>query len=421
VIDLRRLGDDAEYRAGAVAKGTSPATIDELLAAEAQRRDLQHQTEVGRSRLNSASKAIGRADPADRHRKVADAQQLKADLSALEARLQQASAEVDDLALGLPNPAEPGVPVGGPEDYRVLDEVGGRPEAPPLDHAELGERLGFVDSDRAVRISGSRFAFLLGPAVQLQFALVQRALTRLVDAGFVPVVPPVLVREQMMVDAGFFPTDRNQVYEIAGDDLYLVGTAEVPLAGLHRGEHLDVASLPRRYVGYSTCFRREAGTYGTDTHGIFRVHQFDKVEMFSYTEPDRSNDELEALRAVQEELVGGLGLPYRVIDVATGDLGAPAARKYDLEVWLPSEGRYREITSCSNYTDFSARRLGVRYRGARGSGLLHTLNGTACAVSRTLVFLFEHCQQPDGSFVVPEALRPWCGFSAVDPRGERVV
>jgi len=421
VIDLRRLGEDPDYRAGAVAKGIQSATIDDLLAAEAHRRDLQQQTETARALLNAASKEIARADPADRDQKVAEAQKLKADLAVLESRLQEAAAPVDEVALAMPNPAEPGVPVGGEEDYRVVDEVGGRPPPPPLDHAEFGERLGFVQSDRAVDISGSRFAYLMGPAVQLQFALVQRALARLVDSGFVPVVPPVLVREQMMVDAGFFPTDRHQVYEIAGDDLFLAGTAEIPLAGLHRGEHLDIASLPRRYVGYSTCFRREAGTYGTDTRGIFRVHQFDKVEMFSFAEPDRSGDELEALRALQEELVAGLGLPYRVIETATGDLGAAAARKYDIEVWLPSEGRYRELTSASNYTDFSARRMGTRFRGPEGSGVLHTLNGTACAVSRTLVFLFEHCQQPDGSFVVPEALRPWCGFSAVDVEGRPVA
>ena len=219
-----------------------------------------------------------------------------------------------------------------------------------------------------------------------------------------------------MEAAGFFPTARNQVYEVDGGELFLVGTSEVPLAGIHLGETLDEAALPRRYAGFSSCFRREAGTYGKDTRGIFRVHQFDKVEMFSYSHPDTSWDEHEAMLAIEESIVGGLGLPYRVIAVATGDLGAPAAKKYDIEVWLPSEGRYRELTSCSNYTDYSARRLGARFRGESGTTLLHTLNGTACAVGRTLVFLFEHYQRPDGSFAVPEVLIPLCGFDHVEAR-----
>jgi seryl-tRNA synthetase len=229
-------------------------------------------------------------------------------------------------------------------------------------------------------------------------------------------VPPVLVREQAMEEAGFFPTDRAQVYEVDGGELFLVGTSEIPLAGLHRGEILDADELPRRYGGFSTCFRREAGTYGKDTRGIFRVHQFDKVEMFSFAAPDRSWDELDALLAVEESIIAGLGLPYRVVNIATGDLGPAAAKKYDIEVWLPSEGRYRELTSCSNYTDFSARRLGTRVRAERHTALVHTLNGTACAVGRTLVNLFEHYQRPDGSFAVPEVLIPLCGFDRVEPR-----
>jgi len=224
------------------------------------------------------------------------------------------------------------------------------------------------------------------------------------------------VRESMMEAAGFFPTDRNQVYEVDGGELFLVGTSEVPLAGIHLGETLDEAALPRRYAGFSSCFRREAGTYGKDTRGIFRVHQFDKVEMFSYARPEASWDEHEAMLAIEESIVGGLGLPYRVIAVAAGDLGAPAAKKYDIEVWLPSEGRYRELTSCSNYTDYSARRLGSRMRGQGGAQLLHTLNGTACAVGRTLLFLFEHYQDEGGALDVPDVLRPYAGFPRVERR-----
>jgi seryl-tRNA synthetase len=224
-----------------------------------------------------------------------------------------------------------------------------------------------------------------------------------------PVVPPVLVREHEMEEAGFFPTDRNQVYDLPDDELFLVGTSEVPLSALNRNELLAADALPIRYAGFSTNFRREAGTYGKDTRGIFRVHQFDKVEMYSITSPDESWDEHERILAIEESLITALGLPYRVTNIAAGDLGAPAAKKYDIEVWLPSEGRYRELTSCSNYLDYSARRLGTRVRAERGTALVHTLNGTACAISRTLVFLFEHYQEADGSFVVPEVLRPYLG------------
>src|SRR3989442_7351957 len=287
-----------------------------------------------------------------------------------------------------------------------------------MDHAEFGEKMGFVDTERAARMSGSRFAYLMGDAVLLELALIRWVTGRLVEEGFRPVVPPVLVREQMMEAAGFFPTDRNQVYEVDGGELFLVGTSEVPLAGIHMDEILDEAVLPRRYAGISSCFRREARTYGKDTRGLFRVHQFDKVARFSYAHPDRSWEEHEAMLAVEESIVGGLGLPYRVIALAAGDLGAPAAKKYDIEVWLPSEGRYRELTSCSNYTDYSARRLGARMRGAAGGGtvLLHTLNGTACAVGRTLLFLFEHYQYEGGALAVPDVLRPYAGFDRVEPR-----
>mgnify|MGYP003341996020 CR=1 FL=1 len=239
----------------------------------------------------------------------------------------------------------------------------------------------------------------------------------IVRHGFTPVITPALVRERTMEEAGFFPTDRAQVYELPEDELFLVGTSEVPLSALHRGDLFDPDALPLRYGGFSSCFRREAGTYGKDTRGIFRVHQFDKVEMFVWAHPDRSAEEHERILAVEERIVAGLGLPYRVVDIAAGDLGAPAARKFDLEVWLPSEGRYRELTSCSNYLDYSARRLGARVREDGGNRLVHTLNGTACAVGRTLLFLFEHHQEADGGLAVPDVLVPYTGFSRVAPRG----
>jgi seryl-tRNA synthetase len=298
----------------------------------------------------------------------------------------------------------------------VLRVVGDPGDAPPLGHAEFGVGMGFVETDHAVEMSGSRFAYLMREGALLELALVQWVIGRVVGEGFTPAVPPVLVREHAMEEAGFFPTDRAQVYEVDGGELFLVGTSEVALSALHRGEIVDADALPLRYAGFSTCFRREAGTYGKDTRGMFRVHQFDKVEMFSFVHPDGSWDELEAILALQESIVGGLGLPYRVVSCATEELGAAAAKKYDIEVWLPSEGRYRELTSCSNYLDYSARRLGTRFRADGGTRPVHTLNGTACAVGRTLVFLFEHYQRPDGSFAVPEVLIPLCGFDRVEAR-----
>lgn len=409
MIDLRRLRDDDAYRNGAIRKGAPVELIDRVLSAEAERAAALTATEEQRARANAASKDVGRATPEERSARIAAAQGLKDELQGLETRLAAAQGVVDELVLQVPNPADGSVPDGGEADFRVERVVGETGPPPAYDHAEIGERLGLVDTDRAVRMSGSRFAYLVGDAVRLQFAIVQWVLDILDEQGFVPVVTPVLVREEMMVDAGFFPTDRSQVYEVPEDGLFLIGTAEVGLAGLHRGERLDESELPLRYAGYSSCFRREAGTYGKDTRGIFRVHQFDKVEMFTYAHPNRSWDELDVIRSIQERVVGGLGLPYRVITVAAGDLGAPAAKKFDIEAWLPSEQRYREVTSCSNYTDYSARRMGTRMKGEAGSTFLHTLNGTACAIGRTLVHLFENHQQDDGSVAVPEPLRAYLG------------
>jgi len=414
VIDLRRLRDDPAYRRGVERKQTSPATIDDVLAADDERRRLRGEVEELRARQNAASRAIGRADPDERPARIEEAGALKRELGKREPALSALEERVRLLASAIPNPADASVPDGGEDDAEVVRVVGEPGDAPALDHADYGERMGWVDAARAAEASGSRFVYLRGEAALLEVALVQWVLRRVQAAGFVPVVPPVLVRERTMEEAGFFPTDRNQVYELGGeDDLFLVGTSEVPLSALHRDEIVDAAQLPLRYAGVSTCFRREAGTYGKDTRGIFRVHQFDKVEMFSFTHPERSWEELDAILALEESIFGELGLPYRVVNIAAGDLGAPAAKKYDIEVWLPSEGRYREATSCSNYLEFSARRLGTRFRTDGDTELVHTLNGTACAVGRTLVFLFEHCQEPDGTFVVPEALRPWTGFDSV--------
>ena len=421
MIDLRRLRDEPEYRAGVERKRVKPGLIDDVLAADARRREAQTRAEELRARQNAASKEIGKASPDERPAKIEAAGALKEQVAAVEAALTGLDADVRELALQLPNPADPSSPDGGEEESVAVRVVGGTPAPPPLDHAAFGEAMRWVETDQAVHMSGSRFAYLMREAVLLELALVQWVTRTLVEQDFTPVVPPVLVREHAMEQAGFFPTDRNQVYEVDGGELFLVGTAEVPLSALHRDEILPADTLPRRYLGISSCFRREAGTYGKDTRGIFRVHQFDKVEMFSYADPASSWDEHEALLAIEEQIVGSLGLPYRVMNIAAGDLGAAAAKKYDVEVWLPSEGAYRELTSCSNYLDYSARRLATRVKGAGGgqgggSQLLHTLNGTACAVGRTLLFLFEHCQEADGTFVVPDVLRPFTGFDRVEPR-----
>ncbi|MGZ6910161.1 MAG: serine--tRNA ligase [Acidimicrobiia bacterium] len=416
MIDLKRLREDPDYRAGIERKRVRPGLIDDVLAADDARRALLTEVEELRARQNAASKEIGQAAPDERPAKIAAAGALKEQLAAREPDLATAEATVRELALAVPNPADASVPDGGEDDGEVLRVVGPETQVPALDHAAFAEAMGFVDTERGAEVGGSRFAYVMRVAVLLELALVPWVMQRLVQEGFVPVVPPVLVREHVMEEAGFFPTDRNQVYDLPEDELFLVGTSEVPLSALHRGDLLDSDDLPRRYAGFSTNFRREAGTYGKDTRGIFRVHQFDKVEMFAFVAPEDSAAEHERILAIEESIIGGLGLPYRVVNIAAGDLGAAAAKKFDIEVWLPSEGRYREATSCSNYREFSARRLRTRRRADSGTELVHTLNGTACAVSRTLVYLFEHGQQPDGSFAVPEVLRPFTGFDSVPAR-----
>jgi seryl-tRNA synthetase len=413
VIDLKRLRDEPEYRRGIERKRVRSGLVDEVLAVDAEHRTVVQEVEALRARQNTESKKIGKAAPEDRDALRETAAQLKKELTAREDALHDLDARLREVALQLPNPADTSVPDGGEDDAAVVRVVGDVAGAPPLDHAAFSEAMGFVDTPRAAEASGSRFAYILREGALLELALVNFAMTTIVRHGFVPVITPALVRERTMEEAGFFPTDRAQVYDVDDGELFLLGTSEVALSALHRAETLTPEQLPARYGGYSTCFRREAGTYGKDTRGIFRVHQFDKVEMFSYCEPEQSVGEHERILAIEEEIVGALGLPYRVVNIAAGDLGPAAAKKFDIEAWLPSEGAYREITSCSNYTDYSARRLGTRVKRAGGNALVHTLNGTAIAVSRMLVFLFEHCQQPDGSFEVPDVLRPHTGFTTV--------
>ena len=396
-----------------------------LVAIDESRRRARVSAEELRAEQNRTGKEIAQLKGDDKQRAIAAAADLAERYKASLAEADGLDAQFEALWVPLPNPPHASVPSGMSDaDNVVIKTVGKPPEFsfPQLDHVDLGERLGVLDVDRGAKVSGSRFAFLKGQAVLLEFALVQWAFNRLMADGFMPVVPPVLVRDQALFGTGFFPGAREQVYAVGvsdsagtvtGDDLFLVGTAEVPLAGMHADEILE-GEFPKRYAGFSTCFRREAGTYGKDTRGIFRVHQFDKVEMFSFTTPDKSWEEHEALLAIEESLVRALGIPYRVVNVCSGDLGDSAAKKYDIEGWFPGQQAYRELTSCSNTTDYQARRLRVRYREAGGeAAVAHTLNGTAVAIGRTLIALMENHQQADGSVVVPEVLRPFAGFERI--------
>ena len=328
----------------------------------------------------------------------------------LEPQLSELEEELNDLLARIPNVPDPSVPDGETEeDNEVLRVVGEPPQFDfePKDHVELGERLRMIDVERGVRTSGSRFYYLTGAAVRLEFALVQYGLDFAEARGLWPMWTPALARREAMFGTGFLPTDEAQIYATRDEELYLIGTSEVTLASYHAGEILESAELPKRYLGYSPCFRREAGTYGKDTRGVFRVHQFDKLEMFSFVQPGDSKDEHERLLAQEEEWVQSLGLAYRVVNVCVGELGASAAKKYDIEAWFPSQGRYREITSTSNTTDYQARRMETRVRTAEGTRPVHTLNGTLCAITRTIACLIENGQRADGSVQVPTVLRPY--------------
>jgi seryl-tRNA synthetase len=385
--------------------------LDELLRLDQRRRELLSAVEAGRARRNAASDAIAEAKRSggDAEPLIAEMRKLGGELKRLESELNEIEARRNEHAARIPNLPEPDAPDGETEaDAVVLHEVGERPELgfEPRDHLELGLEHGWIEMEKAAEASGSRFAYLLGDLVLVELALIRMALELVGAEGFNPVVPPVLVREGPLFGTGFFPSDREMIYEIPRDDLFLVGTSEVSLAALHAGDILAADDLPRRYAGASTCFRREAGAAGKDTRGIFRVHQFDKVEMFSFVRPEDSASEHRRLLELQERILGALEFPYRVVDIPVGDLGVSAARKFDCEAWIPSQGRYREVTSCSNTTDFQARRLDARFRPEPEASPvhLHTLNGTAVAVGRTLIALLENGQREDRTVALPPAL-----------------
>ena len=408
MLDLKLIRSERDRVAANLARRGADGPLDALIVADQAARALRVEVEETRAERARISRLVGEAKRAgeDSAAHEAAARDLGADLARQEEALRAIEAEREGLLAGLPNLAEDAAPDGGEEDSVELRRVGEPPAFGfvPRDHLDIGTAAGVIDMESAARVSGARFAYLLGPLVRVQLALVGLALERLEASGFTPVIPPVLVREEAMYGTGFFPTDRASIYRTAEDDLYLVGTSEVPLAGLHGDQILSEDALPLRYGGMSTCFRREAGAAGRDTRGIFRVHQFDKVEMFSFVLPEDSAAEHMRILGVQEEILQAIEVPYRVIDIAVGDLGASAARKFDCEAWMPAQGAYREVTSCSNCTDYQARRLRTRVKRGGGPEPVHTLNGTAVAVGRTIIALLENHQREDGSVALPAAL-----------------
>jgi seryl-tRNA synthetase len=413
VLDLRKIRQDPGPAREALARrGVDPAALDEALELDDRRRAILPALEDLRRRKNEASRRIGELQRAgtDASEAIAEVRGVSSREKELEDELRAVEERRSAALALLPNLPDPSAPLA----EEVLSEWG-EPAAWGRSHVEL---LGpHLDIETAARVSGARFAYLKGPLVRLELALVQWAIGLLEDKGFAPVVPPVLVRERALFGTGFLPDTEQQIYRVPDDDLYLVGTSEVPLASLHADQILTGAELPRRYAGFSSCFRREAGAAGKDTQGIFRVHQFDKVEMFAFVEPEWSPDEHERLLAIEEEILQALEIPYRVVNIAADDLGASAAKKYDCEAWLPGQQRYREVTSASNTTDFQARRLDIRYRPAEGESPrhVHTLNGTAVAVGRTILAIVENHQQDDGTIVLPPVLHPFGAPETIAP------
>jgi seryl-tRNA synthetase len=417
VIDLKLLRDDPDaVRRSQLSRGEDPALVDALLTADAARRSAISAADTLRAEQKAASRSVGAASAEERPAKLARAKKLAEQVKAAEAGQTEAEAAFTGAHMAISNVILDGVPAGGEDDYVVLDIVGDPPQLNnPKDHLELGESLGLIDMQRGAKVSGSRFYFLTGRGALLQLGLLQLALRLAVDNGFIPMIPPVLVRPEVMAGTGFLGAHADEVYRLEADDLYLVGTSEVPLAGYHSDEILDLSGGPLRYAGWSSCFRREAGSYGKDTRGIIRVHQFDKVEGFVYCTPDEAQAEHARLLGWQREMLAHIEVPYRVIDVAAGDLGSSAARKFDCEAWVPTQQTYRELTSTSNCTTFQARRLATRYRDDNGKPqIAATLNGTL-GTTRWLVSILENHQRPDGSVRVPEALVPFVGTEVLQP------
>src|SRR5829696_7517858 len=427
-LDLKQIRSDPEPVRAALARRGAAEQLAELLEADRRRRELNTRIDQMRAEQNKLSGELeeaaraGKTDDPEFKKAREASTGLKSELKELEPQLAELSEKRDELLTSLPNVPDPDAPDGETEEENVtVREVGDPPDFgfEPLDHLELAQRHGWIEMEAAAETSGSRFAYLLGDLVMLEFALVRFAMERIRAEGFVPAIPPVLVREKALHGTGYFPGEREMIYEVPRDELFLVGTSEVSLAALHADQIMEAGELPKRYGGFSTCFRREAGAAGKDTRGIFRVHQFDKVEMFSFVEPSQSPAEHDRLLAIEERIWQTLEVPYRVVNIAAWDLGASAAKKYDIEAWMPGQGNYREVTSTSNTTDFQARRLDARYRPIGGGGPrpVHTLNGTAVAISRAIIAIVENGQQEDGSVVIPEALHSFGAPQTIEASG----
>ena len=420
MIDPRLLRDDPDaLRAAQRRRGEPTELVDDLVAADERRRSSIAAFESVRAEQKNVGKLIPRAEGEGKQALLTQTKELSAQVKAAEAAQVEAGQAFDTLLRALPNPASEEAPEGGEDDFEVLDVVGTPRDFAaegfePRDHLELGKLLGAIDVERGAKVSGARFYYLTGAGARLELALTQLAMTTATDWGLTPMIPPALVKPEAMEGTGFLGQAAENVYYIEKDDLYLVGTSEVPLAAYHSGEILDAESLPLRYAGFSPCYRREAGSYGKDTRGIFRVHWFDKVEMFVFTTVDEAHAEHERLLGWERAWLDALELPYRVVDIATGDLGLSAIRKFDCEAWIPSQERYREVSSASNCTEFQARRLDIRTRQDGSTTPVATLNGTLCAMTRTIVALLENGQQADGSVRLPSALHPLLG-EALEP------
>lgn len=417
MLDRKFILENAELVKANCRNRNVPTDVDRFVTLETQRRELQVQVEDLNRQANEVSKSIGKAkDAAEREERKAEGRRLRDDTNRLREQLDALVVEVDAIHRAIPNMSHPDAPIGE-DDTKNLDIAHGKTPVPafdfqPLDHVELMEKLGMVDFEAGARVAGHGFYFLKGDAVLLELALQRYAVGMLLEEGFMPMTTPDLARNEVLEGTGYIPRGpETQIYSIENSDLSLVATAEIPLGGLLASETIDAEQLPIKLCGISHCFRTEAGAHGRATRGLYRVHQFTKIEMFAFTLPDQSDAMLEQLRTLECRLFDGLQIPYRVVDTATGDLGGPAYRKYDLEAWMPGRGDYGEVTSTSNCTDYQARRLNIRYRtkGEKGTQLAHTLNGTAIAVSRALIALLENHQQADGTIVVPEVLRAWVG------------
>lgn len=422
MIDLKDLRENTEKYTKGFAKKRVDVDVAHVLKLDEMYRAELVRVEDMRAEKNAVSKVIPTLKDSERQAKIEEMKRLGDKLAEGEERLNKLFVQLKEATDILPNIPHESVPEGQDEnDNVVVRSHGDIPQFDfePLDHIALGETLDIIDAETGAKVSGARFYYLKNEAVLLEFALVNWLLQKYVSKGFTPVTTPMLVKEDMMYATGFFPADKNEIYKVnpGEDDLYLIGTSEVTLAGLHMFEPVAADQLPRRYVGFSSCFRREAGSYGKDTKGILRVHQFDKLEMFSYCAPDKSWEEHDFLLSIEEEILQELGLPYQVINICGGDLGAPAAKKYDCEVWIPTQGKYRELTSCSNCTDYQARRGKIRMKTEKGTELVHTLNGTAMASTRTLIAILENYQQKDGSVKIPKVLQPFMnGQKEIKPK-----